>query len=314
MSMSQHELLHTGNRSISQPGSMLQTIQAYIALTKPKILVMLVFTSLCAAFVAQRGIPDIGITCAMLIGLWLSSGGSAAINMWYDRDVDAIMKRTKNRPLPLGLVEPGAALWFGIVLGVLSFIELFVFVNLLTAVLSLVGYVYYAVIYTMWLKRSTPQNIVIGGGAGAMPALIGWASVTGHLSLAPVLMFLIIFLWTPPHFWALALYKNADYTRAGIPMMPVVRGARATKRQSVLYAFVLLLCSIALYFTRSEGMLYLTAAIILGVVFFIYNLFLLRESDEQYIWAKRTFFFSIIYLPVLFTFMVIGMFQMIGIF
>ncbi|UOF92644.1 heme o synthase [Fodinisporobacter ferrooxydans] len=308
MSVSQQELLQPIERSIPSSSSMLQTMQAYIALTKPRILVMLVFTSLCAAFVAQRGLPNIGKTLAMLIGLWLSSGGSAAINMWYDRDIDAMMKRTKNRPIPLGLVEPLPAFWFGILLGVLSFIELYAFVNLLTACLSLLGYIYYAVIYTMWLKRSTPQNIVIGGGAGAMPALIGWSAVTGQLSIAPILMFLIVFLWTPPHFWALALYKNEDYTRAGIPMMPVVKGPRATKRQSVMYAVLLLLCSVALYFTGAVGAIYLIAALALGIAFLVYNVFLFFENDDEFVWAKRTFFSSLMYLPVLFTFMVLGAF------
>ncbi len=305
MAMLQQNVAYTAESSASQSRSMLQTIQAYTALTKPRILVMLVFTSLCAAFVAQRGIPDIKVTFAMLLGLALSSGGSAAINMWYDRDIDAMMKRTSKRPIPAGLVEPRSAFWFGIVLGILSIVVLMLFVNTLTAMLSLAGFIYYAVIYTMWLKRSTPQNIVIGGGAGAMPALIGWASVTGDLSLAPVLMFMIIFLWTPPHFWSLALYKNEDYTRAGIPMMPVVRGPRSTKRQSVAYAWVLLLLSVSLYFTGVVGWLYLASAVILGGVFLVYNHLVLRENDDQFVWARRTFFCSLIYLPVLFMFMVI---------
>lgn len=305
--MPQQELLQTVDRRISDSSSILQTIQAYIALTKPGILVMLVFTSLCAAFVAQRGIPNIGVTIAMLVGLALSSGGSAAVNMWYDRDIDAIMKRTSKRPIPAGLISPVSAFWFGISLGILSIVVLMVFVNPLTALLTFLGFFYYAVIYTMWLKRNTPQNIVIGGGAGAFPALIGWTAITGHLSLAPILMFLIIFLWTPPHFWALALYKNEDYTRAGIPMMPVVRGARSTKRQSVIYAILLLICSVALYYTGVVRPIYLVTAIVLGVVFLAYNLFTLFEKDDQFVWAKRTFFCSLFYLPTLFTFMVIGM-------
>jgi protoheme IX farnesyltransferase len=307
MSMSQRDVLPSVEGSLSPSSSMLQTIQAYIALTKPRILVLIVFTSLCAAFVAQRGIPDLRVTLAMLVGLWLCSGGSAAINMWYDRDIDAIMKRTSKRPIPAGLVEPRAALWFGLVLGALSIIIFLVFVNPLAAFLSFLGYVYYAVIYTMWLKRSTPQNIVIGGGAGAVPVLIGWASITGNLSLAPILMFLIIFLWTPPHSWALALYKNDDYTRAGIPMMPVVRGPRSTKRQSVVYTILLLICSVALYFTGAVGLLYLIPAVVLGLVFLVYNLLMWLEKDDQFVWAKRTFFCSLFYMLLIFIFMVIGM-------
>lgn len=307
MAISQEELLKVAESNKFQSGSTLQRVQAYIALTKPRILVMLVFTSLCAAFVAQRGVPNLGTTIAMLIGMSLSSGGSAAINMWYDRDIDAIMKRTSKRPIPAGLVEPASAFWFGILLGVLSVVVLAIFVNMLTALLSLLGFIYYSVVYTMWLKRSTPQNIVIGGGAGAIPPLIGWAAVTGQLSLAPILMFLIIFLWTPPHFWALALYKNEDYTRAGIPMMPVVKGPRSTKRQSVLYAVLLLACSAALYFTGTVNALYLLVAIVLGTVFLVYNIMNWREQDDKFVWAKRTFFCSLLYLPVLFIFMVIGM-------
>jgi heme o synthase len=305
MALSQQNLTHSASQKTFQKVLMLQTIKGFIALTKPRILVMLVFTSLCAAFVAQRGIPDFKVTFAMLVGLGLSSGGSAAINMWFDRDIDEIMTRTSKRPIPAGVIKPRSAFWFGILLGILSVLVLFLFVNPLTAFLSFTGYIYYAVIYTMWLKRSTPQNIVIGGGAGAMPVLIGWASVSGSLSLVPVIMFLVIFLWTPPHFWALALYKNSEYTRAGIPMMPVVRGARSTKIQSVIYSILLLLSSIALYFTNRFGILYLIASTVVGVVFLIHNLFVLRENDEHFVWAKRTFFFSLLYLPIVFMLMVI---------
>lgn len=305
MSLLHQNMAYTADTTATESRSMLQTIKVYYTLTKPRILAMLVFTSLCSAVVAKKGIPDITTTLFMLIGLALSSGGSAAFNMWYDRDIDAIMNRTSSRPIPAGLVEPRNALWFGIALGVLSVTVLAIFVNGMTAFLSFAGFIYYAVIYTMWLKRSTPQNIVIGGGAGAMPALIGWASVTGTVEIAPVLMFLIIFLWTPPHFWALALYKNEDYTRAGIPMMPVVRGPRHTKRQMVGYAWVLLLLSCALYLTGVVGWIYLASAVILGGVFLIYNYMVLREADDQFVWAKRTFFCSLLYLPVLFLFMVI---------
>lgn len=308
MAISQQHIVHSSDQKALLSASVLQTIQAFIALTKPKILVMLVFTSLCAAIVAQRGFPDLKVTFFMLIGLALSSGGSAAINMWYDRDIDSLMTRTYKRPIPAGIVQPKAALWFGILLGVLSGIVLILYVNPLTALLSSLGFIYYAVIYTMWLKRRTPQNIVIGGGAGAMPVLIGWASVTGSLSITPIIMFLIIFFWTPPHFWSLALYKNEDYTKAGIPMMPVVRGARYTKIQSVLYSVILLTTSIFLYFTKYVGISYLIAAVILGTIFLIHNIFVLWETDTDFVWAKRTFFFSLLYLPVLFIFMVMDVF------
>lgn len=305
--MPQQELLQPVESRLAPASSILQTVQAYFALTKPGILVMLMFTSLCAAFVAQRGVPDLRTILAMLVGLGLCSGGSAAVNMWYDRDIDAIMKRTAKRPIPAGVIAPQAALRFGIILGFLSVIELAYFVNVLTAFLALCGYLYYAVIYTVWLKRITPQNIVIGGGAGAIPVLIGWSAVTGSLHVAPILMFLIIFLWTPPHFWSLALYKNEEYTRAGIPMMPVVKGPRTTKRQSVTYAVLLLLSSIALYFTGVVGTIYLLTAVLLGGVFLYYTIMTWREQDDQFVWARRTFFFSLLYVPLLFTSMVLGM-------
>lgn len=287
-------------------GSVMQTIKAYVELTKPKILLMLAFTSLSAAIVAQRGMPDVKTFVFMFIGMAFSSGGAAALNMWYDRDIDALMKRTQNRPIPRGLVSPQGAFRFGIVLGILSVVVLLLFVNPLTALLSFLGYLYYAVFYTMWLKRKTPQNIVIGGGAGAMPVLIGWAAVTGSLSWTPVLMFLIIFLWTPPHSWALALYKNEEYTRAGVPMMPVVRGPRSTKRQSVFYTVLLFACSIALYATHAVSLVYLYVAIVVNALFLASTIMMQVEEDHKFVWAKRTFFCSLLYILVMFTAMVIG--------
>ncbi|MGZ4107129.1 MAG: heme o synthase [Tumebacillaceae bacterium] len=302
MSISNH-----AQASSMQMGSVTQVIRAYMDLTKPKILLMLAFTSCSAAMLAVRGMPDFKTLLFMFLGMTLSSGGAAAINMWYDRDIDALMERTQNRPLPRGLVSANGAFRFGIVLGILSFVVLWLFVNPLTAWLSLIGYVYYAVIYTMWLKRKTPQNIVIGGGAGAMPVLIGWASVSGHLSLAPILMFLIIFLWTPPHTWALALYKNREYTKAKVPMMPVVRGPFATKWRCVAYTVLLFACSVGLYLTHAVGTGYLVSAVVMNAVFLICNIMMLLEADDRFVWAKRTFVCSLIYILVMFTAMVVGM-------
>jgi protoheme IX farnesyltransferase len=279
-------------------------IRAYLALTKPRITAFMVLMAYCAAIVAQRGLPSLRVTVALILGVALSSGGSAAINMWYDRDVDKLMKRTMNRPIPSGMVSPNAALWFGITLGILSVAVCCYFLNGLTALLSAAGYVYYAVVYTMWLKRSTPQNIVIGGAAGAIPPLMGWSAVTGHLSLAAVLMFAVIFLWTPPHFWALALLKNEDYRRAGIPMMPVVRGARTTKVQCVWYAVVLWIAAIAIYFTGTVGVIYLVGTLFVGGLFLIVNLMMLWEPDDRSVWVKRTFLSSLLYVPVMFFLMV----------
>jgi protoheme IX farnesyltransferase len=283
-----------------------QLINSYIEVTKPKILVMLIFTSLCAAFVAQRGIPSLTVTFAMLLSASLSAGGSAAINMWYDRDIDVIMERTAKRPIPAGSIDPRSVLWFGILLGILSVVIALLFVNPLTAILNATGYLYYAVFYTMWLKRRTPQNIVIGGGAGAFPILIGWASVTGSLNTTAWLMFMIIFLWTPPHTWALALFKNDEYTKAGIPMMPVVKGARYTKSQSLFYMILLFINSLFLYISGSFNVFYLFGAIIFNSFLLYCTWKMFKEPDGTFIWAKRTFIFSIFYILGIFTSMVIG--------
>jgi protoheme IX farnesyltransferase len=278
----------------------------YVALTKPRIIVLLLITCACAMIVAQGGVPPLPRALITVIGLALSCGGANAVNMWYDRDIDAVMERTRHRPIPARRMAPGAALAFGIAAEAASFVVLGVLVNGLTAVLALAGFVYYVFVYTMWLKRRTPQNIVIGGAAGAFPPLVGWAAVTGHLSAAAALLFLIIFLWTPPHFWALALYKDADYRRAGVPMMPVVRGWRTTKGQALVYAALLLCASVLLYLTHTVGALYLAVALVLGVVFIGYSLVLLAEPAPQVKWAKRTFRYSLLYLTALFGAMVVS--------
>ena len=276
----------------------------YLALTKPRIVALLLITALCAMIVAQDGLPPVWTTLATLFGLALSAGGANAINMWYDRDIDRIMSRTRGRPLPAGRLAPVAALRFGIAAGIAAVVLLTATVGWLAAAMAAAGFAYYVFIYTMWLKRRTPQNIVIGGGAGAFPPLVGWAAVTGQVGLAALLMFLIIFLWTPPHFWSLALYKDEDYRRAGIPMMPVIHGWRSTKVQSAIYAVLLLGASLLLYLTGRVGIWYLAAAVVLGVVFVAYTLRLLREQAPHVRWAKRTFHFSLLYLTALFAAMV----------
>ncbi len=282
-------------------------IRAYFDLTKPRIMLLLLFTAYCAMLVGARGVPDARVTLWTLLGLAMSCGGSASLNMWYDRDIDALMKRTSSRPVPAGLVQAQNALWFGLILEVLSVLLLASMVNVLTALLSFGGFVYYVFVYTMWLKRRTPQNIVIGGGAGAFPPLVGWAAVTGHLGIAALLMFAIVFFWTPPHFWSLAIYKNDDYVKANIPMMPVVRGVRTTKWQSFGYTLVLLASSVGLYFTGSVNLVYLIVALLAGLAFTVYTVLLIREDDSSVKWAKKTFKFSLLYLPVVFLCMVVGM-------
>ncbi|MCL6516999.1 MAG: heme o synthase [Alicyclobacillus sp.] len=277
-----------------------KTVGAYIALTKPRILWMLLFTALCTMILAAHGWPGTRLTAATLIGLAMSTGGGAAFNMWYDRDIDAVMSRTRHRPLPAGMVPPTGALVWSLCLVTGSVILLWAFVHPLAAVLSAAGFVYYALVYTVWLKRRTPQNIVIGGGAGAFPVLVGWAAVTGHLDLGAWGLFAIVFFWTPPHFWALALFKNQDYVRAGVPMMPVVRGERAARVQSLVHAALLLAVTVALPWLAPVGPLYVAVSSVVGAVF-LYSVFrMYREADGRYEWARRTFVCSLGYLPAVF--------------
>lgn len=291
---------------LSIAGNVVQHLADYGTLMKPRIIMLLLITGYCAMVVAADGIPAWNITLFTLLGLALSSGGANAVNMWYDQDIDRVMHRTQHRPVPSGRLLPQQALAFGVTAEAVSIILLWYTVGPLPALLSVGGYVYYVFIYTMWLKRRTPQNIVIGGGAGAFPPLVGWTAVTGHLAWAPVLMFLIVFFWTPPHFWALALYKNDDYTRAKVPMMPVVRGPMVTKRQSLGYTVLLLLASAALYWTGTVGPYYLAAALGLGLGFIGYGIKLWREPHTEMRWAKLTFRYSLVYLSVLFAAMVLN--------
>lgn len=275
----------------------------WLALTKPRIMALLLFTGLTAMVVADGGAPPWPRVVAMLVGLGMSTGGAAALNMWYDRDIDRIMSRTQNRPIPSGRVRPGHVLMFGLALEAVALALLVWTVNPLTALLAGLGFVYYVGVYTMWLKRRTPQNIVIGGGAGAFPPLVGWAAATGHLSWAAVWMFLVIFLWTPPHFWSLALYKNDDYVRAAVPMMPVVKGPRSTKVQSLVYGMLLLVSSVLLYLSHAVGRLYLGGALALGLLFLVVLGGSLIEPEGEVRWAKRSFRVSLLYLLGLFFFM-----------
>lgn len=282
---------------------LLQRVQPYVQLVKPRILAMLIFTEYCAMVAAVKGVPSLRPTFSAVLGLALTAGGAAAINMWYERDIDAHMERTAHRPLVTGAVAPRTALWLGLGLGALGVAWLTATVGIWPAALALAGYFYYAVVYTMWLKRRTPANIVIGGGAGAIPPLIGWAAVTGRPAWAAWLMSFIIFLWTPPHFWSLALYRDTDYARAKVPMMPQVRGAAATKRRMVVYATLLLGASAALTGTMRHPLMYLAGAALLGLWFWLGNWRLLRASDADTTWARRTFVASLLYLPAYFAWM-----------
>jgi protoheme IX farnesyltransferase len=274
------------------------SLGAYVALTKPRIIELLLITTVPAMVLAARGWPGWELVLATLVGGYLAAGGAGAINCYIDRDVDKLMARTSRRPLVTGQVTPERALTFGIVLGVAAFIQMSLMVNLLSAALSMVALAFYVFVYTIWLKRSTPQNIVIGGAAGAMPPMIGWAAVTGGLTWAPVLMFVIIFFWTPPHFWALALRFQDDYERAHIPMLPVVRGAEETRRQIVIYSAILVVASFLLLLTRTVGVIYAAAAIVLGAGFMLYAACLDRTPTPKA--ALGLFRYSIGYLSLLF--------------
>jgi protoheme IX farnesyltransferase len=272
--------------------------RAFVELTKPGILQLLVLTTICAMFVAERGVPELGLMFWTLLGTVLVCGSANSINMVWDRDIDGLMGRTAHRPIVTGRVTPREALVWATVLGLTGLAVLAYFANPLAALMGLSGHLFYVVIYTMLLKRRTPQNIVIGGAAGAFPPLIGYAAVAGSLDLAAWIIFAIIFLWTPPHFWALALYKKTDYAAANVPMMPVARGRATTKRQMVFYMVLLLAATTLLTVVGTMGAVYGVAAVGLGAGF---GYCVLRTlSDETDRWARRTFAFSIIYLGLLF--------------
>jgi heme o synthase len=280
------------------PRALLRTAGAYIALTKPRIIELLLTTTLPAMVLAAKGWPGWWLVLATLVGGYLAAGGAGAINCYIDRDIDKLMARTSKRPLVTGVVTPRRALIFGIALGVLAFVEMAVFVNLLSAVLSMVALAFYVFVYTLLLKRSTPQNIVIGGAAGAMPPVIGWAAVTNHLSWPAAIMFALIFIWTPPHFWALAIRFKDDYERAHVPMLPVVSGESVTQRQIFLYSLLLVALSLTLLLTGVVGVVYAVAAIVLGGGFIWLAWRMKRAPGPRA--AMSLFHYSIMYLALLF--------------
>jgi heme o synthase len=275
----------------------------YVALTKPRIMTLLLLTGAAGMFVGAQGVPDLGLLAATVVGLALACGGASALNHVLDRDIDSSMGRTSKRPVAAGRVSAELALEFGLALSALSFVLLGSVVNVLAAVLALVGNLFYVLVYTRWLKRSTPQNIVIGGAAGAVPPLVGWAAATGNLTLPALYLFLIVFLWTPPHFWALALLIKRDYEAARIPMLPVVRGDRETARQILLYTVALVALTLAPVFTGTFGPLYLVAAALLGAQFLRLAWSLRRELTPRR--AGVLFHYSLAYLALLFVAMAV---------
>jgi protoheme IX farnesyltransferase len=275
----------------------------YIALTKPRIVVLLAFTALGGMFLASRGAPDPSLTLVVLASGSLAAGGANALNHILDRDIDGRMERTRDRPMVRGAVAVGHAMWFGILLNAIAFATLTLFANPLSAVLTLSATLFYVFVYTKSLKRSTPQNIVIGGAAGAIPPVVAWAAVTGEVGIPALSLFAIVFLWTPPHFWALALLLKNDYADAGVPMLPVVAGVQATKASIVRYSWLLFASTLVLFSTRSVGYVYLGGALVLGLGFAYFGYRLLRLPDVQ--GAKAAYLYSLAYLGLLFVVIIV---------
>jgi heme o synthase len=281
-------------------------VRDWIALLKPRVMSLVVFTGAIGLLVAPGRLnPVLAFTAILCIAV--AAGACGAINMWYDRDIDAVMHRTRNRPIPAGRIEPNAALAYGVTLAVGSVIVMYLALNLAAAFVLALSIAFYVFVYTMWLKRRTPQNIVIGGAAGAFPAVVGWAAVTGSVDLVPLVLFAIVFFWTPPHFWSLALFANDDYRRAGVPMLPVVAGAKETRRQIVIYTLLLVPLSLAPWYIGFSGLAYGIAALLLdgGFLFCVWRVLRDRQdasgvsltNDAP---ARTAFRYSILYLFVLF--------------
>ena len=277
----------------------------YISLLKPRVMALAVFTSLCGLCLAPVTIHPFMFVLSIFC-ISLGAGAAGAINMWFDRDIDCLMERTKKRPIPTGKIEAENALGFGIMLSLISVLILGLSLNYLAAFLLAFSIFFYIFIYTIWLKRRTPQNIVIGGAAGAFPPVIGWVCATGELHLFPFILFLLIFIWTPPHFWALALYKDIEYSKANVPMLPVVSGQRHTKVQVFLYSIILMIISTLPYFFSYSGFFYLITSILLGFAFLYLAYKVLKSDDKQKTpFAPSLFKFSILYLYLIFSSLVI---------
>jgi protoheme IX farnesyltransferase len=286
------------NRSILLRGSY-ANIRGYVALTKPRVMSLVVFTALVGLMVAPGGVDPFAGAVALLC-IAAGAGAAGTLNMWYDADIDAVMARTAMRPIPSGRVSRSEALVFGLILGMCAIVALGTLLNVAAAALLAFTIFFYVVVYTMWLKRRTPQNIVIGGAAGALPPVIGWVAVAGNVGLEPLILFLIIFLWTPPHFWALSLNLVGEYARAGVPMLPVVAGRAETKRQILFYSVLLVAISLMPWVLGFAGAIYGAAAAMLGAIMIVLSWQVRRSDDEERRPARRLFVFSMLYLVLLF--------------
>lgn len=291
------------------PTMMPATWRDLFALTKPRVMSLVVFTALCGLLAAPGDVhPVLGF--AAILAIALGAGASGALNQWYEADIDAVMKRTASRPLPAGRMSRQTALHFGVGLSAFSVVLMYLASNALAAAILAIAILFYVLVYTAWLKPRTPQNIVIGGASGAFPPLIGWVAVTGELAALPVLLFLLIFLWTPPHFWALALFVQTDYAKAGIPMLPVVAGQRATRRQIILYSVLMAMCAIAPWPLGLTGAVYGLTAAVLSAIFCMLAFDVARRTagpGDAMRPEKRLFTFSLLYLFVLFAAVVVDL-------
>ncbi|MBM3943729.1 MAG: protoheme IX farnesyltransferase [SAR202 cluster bacterium] len=289
--------------TLAGSGSPLGLLKDYLALTKPPIIVLLLVTAAGGMFLAAQGVPSVLLMALVGLGGALASGGANALNHYLDRDIDGVMRRTRRRPVPGQRIGPTQALAFGVTLNVVAFVLLAVWVNLLAAVLTLSATLFYVFVYTWWLKRNTPQNIVIGGAAGAIPPLVGWAAVTGGLDLPAVYLFAIVFFWTPPHFWALSLLIQEDYREAGIPMLPVVVSRRDTILHILLYTIALVAITLMFFFTKAVGWVYASSAAALGAWFLWLAWRLFREDTRSR--ARWLYLYSLLYLALLFAAMMV---------
>ena len=284
--------------SLSYEDNIGGSVKDYFMLMKPRVMSLVVFTAVSGMLLAPGNIHPL-IAFAAVLCITIGAGSAAAINMWYDRDIDAIMKRTQKRPIVTGAVKADEALAFGVITGTMAVIMMAVSVNIISAILLVFTILYYVYIYTIWLKRTSVQNVVIGGVSGALPPIIGWASVTGNISLQAFSLFAIIFIWTPPHSWALALYRSGDYKNCNVPMMPVIKGVLYTKKQIMFYSILMFFISLWPYFLNISNYLYLVTAIISGLIFLYYAVNLFTDTEQNHA-AKKLFWYSILYLFIIF--------------
>jgi protoheme IX farnesyltransferase len=290
-----------GARAAAAADNAVGSVGDYVALLKPRVMSLVVFTGWAGLYLAPGHInPFLGFVAVLCIAV--AAGASGAINMWYDRDIDAVMERTKDRPIPAGRVAPGDALGFGVILATGSVVMMALALNVVAGILLALTIAFYVFIYTIWLKRSTPQNIVIGGAAGAFPPMVGWAAATGQVGWLSIALFALIFFWTPPHFWALSLYRTGDYAKAGVPMLPVVAGARETKKQMLLYTVALWPVSLAPTLLHAASWFYGAPALALSAIFTLCSIRVMRDSGDNA--AKQMFHFSLVYLFLLFALLV----------